>query len=420
MRSFILMLLLIPTGIANAEDWPRFRNSNGSASNAKATVPLEWSSTKNIAWKQPLPGGGSSSPIVFKDHIYLTAYTGYGLDSDDPGNRVDLKLHVLCLDRATGKIRWNKSIDASQNEQKASRRVVDHGYATGTPCCDEHGVYAYFGVSGLVAFDHDGNKLWHAETGSKTAGFGSAASPIVHGDNVIINASIESKTVFAFNKKTGKEAWRIADVEKSWTTPIVGMTDKGKPELIVSYKFFVKGHDPATGEELWSCQGIQDYVVPCVVVNEGIAYVLGGRKNQSMAIRLGGSGDVTESHRLWSTNIGANVTSPVYHNGHLYWASDRAILFCLNAKNGDVVYRERLPSRNRVYASTLLVGDRLYHTTRDKGVVVAKAAPAYEKLAHNVIEDEGGMFNASPTAVADQLFFRTNKFLYCISESKSR
>lgn len=416
MRFVIVLLCVLQN--ARGEDWPRFRGEDGSAVNSDATVPLEWSATKNIAWKTKLPGAGSSSPVSLGDRVYLTAYTGYGVDATDPGDRANLKLHVLSLNRLTGEIVWNESLDASPNEQKATRRVIDHGYATGTCACDGDAVYAYFGVSGLVAFDHDGKRLWYAETGSKTAGFGSAASPILYGDYVIINASIESKTVFAFDKKTGKEAWRIEGVDRSWTTPIVAATGDGGVELVLSYKEHVKGIDPASGKELWSCEGIQDYVVPCVVAHDGVAYVLGGRQNQSMAIRLGGRGDVTQSHRLWSTRIGANVTSPVYHDGHLYWASDRAILFCLNAKNGELVYRERLPSRNRVYASTLLVGDRLYHTTRDKGVVVTQANPTYQELAHNVIEDDESMFNASPAAVGNQLFFRTNRFLYCISSEK--
>lgn len=410
-----LLALFALTSLCLAEDWPRFRGADGSASSATATVPVAWSDTQNIAWKAPLPGAGASSPVIVGDRVFLTAYTGYGIDPDDPGERGDLRLHVLSVNRGTGELQWNESFEASPDEQKATRRVIDHGYATGTPVADGDAVYAYFGVSGLVAFTHTGKKLWHARTGSRTAGFGSAASPIVHGDLVIVNASIECGSVIAFDKGSGNEAWRIDGVQRSWTTPIVAITPKGNPELIISYKEVVKGFNPRTGEELWRCDGIQDYVVPCVIAHEGIAYVLGGRKNQSMAIRLGGRGDVTDTHRIWSTNIGANVTSPVYHKGHLYWASDRGIAVCLDASSGEVVYRERLPTRQRVYASTLLVGDVLYHSMRDKGVLVVRTGPEHEIVAHNVLEGDASPINASPAAVGSQLFLRTNRFLYCIS-----
>lgn len=409
------LILSVPL-LAYGREWSRFRGNDGASSAPTANVAVTWSATKNVAWKSALPGHGSSSPIVHNGKIYLTAYTGYGLDADAPGQRSDLQLHVICIDQATGDLKWDRSMAASENEQEATRRVIDHGYATGTPVCDDDAVYAYFGVSGLVAYDHDGTLLWHALTGSKTAGFGSAASPIVFGDNVIINASIESNTVFAFDRRTGRESWRIENVDRSWTTPLVAQAPDGREELIISQKETVGGYDPFTGSLLWTCVGIQDYVVPCVVAHEGIAYVLGGRKNQSMAIGLGGRGDVTETHKLWETNIGANVTSPIYHDGYLYWASDRGIAYCLDAADGKEVYRERLKTQERVYASTLLAGGRMYITTRDAGVFVIAIGPEFRELAHNVIEGDDSMYNATPVAVDDQLLIRTNNFLYSIQQ----
>jgi hypothetical protein len=367
-----------------------------------------------MAWKTEIPGNGASSATVFSGRVYLTSFTGYGLDPDDPGNREDLEQHVLCFDLVNGKLLWNRSTRASESEQEATRRVADHGFATGTPVCDELGVYAYFGVSGLVAYDHEGNLLWQAKTGDNTVGFGSAASPILYHNLVIMNASIEAKTVFAFDKTSGKEVWRIENVDRSWTTPIVAASADGREELIVSYKEHVRGFDPDTGNELWHCVGVQDYVVPCVVVNDGIAYVIGGRKNQSMAIRLGGNGNVTESHRIWETNIGANVTSPVYHEGHLYWISDRGIAYCSDATTGESIYRERVRTQDRVYASTLLAGNRMYLTTRNAGVFAVALGPEYQELAHNVIEGDDSTFNATPAVAGNQLLFRTNQYLYCI------
>lgn len=415
-RLILPLIFVLACFPLHAGDWPRFRGSDGNASAPDAKVPLEWSATKNIVWKTEIPGHGSSSPAVFGDRIYLTSFSGYGLDPDSPGDRSELKLHVLCFDRVSGTLLWNESLSASAAEQEATRRVIDHGYATGSPVCDEQGVYAYFGVSGLVAFDHDGKQLWHAATGDRTAGFGSAASPILYQNLVIINASIEAKSVFAFDRKSGSQVWRIDDVNSSWTTPIVGTSNDGRDELALSYKENIRGYDPLTGMELWRCEGVQDYVVPCVVVHDGIAYVLGGRKNQSMAVRLGGSGDVTASHRIWETNIGANVTSPVYHDGYLYWASDRGIANCMDAKTGESIYRERMDTKERVYASTLLAGGRMYLTTRENGVLVISVGPEYNQLAHNVIEGDDSLYNATPAVDGDHLLFRTNRMLYCIGE----
>ena len=135
-----------------------------------------------------------------------------------------------------------------------------------------------------------------------------------------------------------------------------------------------------------------------------------------MAIRLGGNGDVTETHRLWLTNVGANVTSPILHDGHLYWASDKGIANCMDARNGKSVYRERMPTKARVYASIIRSGDKLYLTTRDSGVWVLAAEPNFDVLALNRIESDESPFNASPAISNGQILMRTDKFLYCIGQ----
>ena len=231
---------------------------------------------------------------------------------------------------------------------------------------------------------------------------------------MIINASIESQTVFAFDHTTGKEAWKIEGIERSWTTPIVGRSESGRDELIISYRMQVRGFDPLQGKELWTCEGIQDYVVPCVVTRNGIAWVIGGRKNQSMAIKLGGSGNVTESHRLWDTNVGANVTSPIIHEGRLYWASDRGIANCLDASTGDVIYQSRLGSKGRVYASAVLANRHLFIPTRGDGVIVAPLSDEFKEVHRNTIEGDEGIYNATPAITGDRLLLRTHSHLYCI------
>jgi len=334
----------------------------------------------------------------------------------NPGQKADLKLHVLCFERDSGKLIWDKSIPASSASQNFTKRVADHGYATGTPATDGEAVYAYFGVSGVVAYDMDGNLMWQADVGDGTAGFGSASSPVIYREMVYVNASIESKTLFAFDKKTGKEVWKADGIIKSWTTPSIAEVPGGAPELILNQTNEIFGFDPITGEKLWWCSGVQDYIVPVPVFHDGIAYCLGGRKNQAIAVKLGGRGNVTKTHKLWQVNIGANVTSPVYYEGHLYWANDRAVEVCLRASDGEEVYQKRLPTRAKIYSSIVRAGDRLYVTTRDQGIVVLEAKPEYKELAVNVIASDETLVNSSPAVSGNQLLLRTDAYLYCIGE----
>ncbi|QGQ22814.1 PQQ-binding-like beta-propeller repeat protein [Gimesia benthica] len=424
MQRFLpLLILSVGFGISvshvsQAADWSQFRGPSGNGVSESTGLPTEWSAEKNILWKTKLPGHGSSSPVLFGDQIFLTAYTDYGLTAEDDGNPADLRLHVISINREDGKIMWDQSVAPLNQVQKITKRIVDHGYASGTPACDETGVYAFFGTSGVVAYDLKGNLKWQADVGNKTAGFGSASSPILYKDFVIINASIESETVYALEKATGKVAWKAENIVRAWTTPSIVDVPGGKQELVVNQKNQILGFDPDTGKQLWTCEGIQDYVVPVVVQNEGILYCLGGRSNRSIAVRPGGRGDVTKTHKLWEVNVGANVTSPVFHEGHLYWASDRGIAFCLNAKNGEVVYKNRLPTKSRLYASIVLADDKLYVTTRDNGVVVLKAVPEYVELARNEIKSDEDLFNASPAVSEGSIYLRTNGYLYRIAEQK--
>ena len=419
-RIFALVILLLSISTQNltqveATDWSQFRGPSGNGISSSTGLPTEWSAEKNITWKTKLPGKGSSSPVLFGNQVFLTAYTGYGLAVEDDGNPSDLRLHVIAINRQNGQIMWDESVTPLNQVQKITKRIVDHGYASGTPACDESGVYAFFGTSGVVAYDLKGKLKWRADVGEGKAGFGSASSPILYKDFVIINASIESQTVYALHKKNGEIAWKAENIMKAWTTPSIVNVPGDKQELVVNQKNQIFGFDPDTGKKLWTCEGIQDYVVPVVVQNEGILYCLGGRSNRSIAVRPGGRGDVTNTHKLWEVNIGANVTSPVYYNGHLYWASDRGIAFCLNAKNGEVVYKNRLPTKGRLYASIVLADEKLYITTRDNGVVVLKADPEYVELARNEIATDENLFNASPAVSEGSIFLRTHGYLYRIT-----
>jgi outer membrane protein assembly factor BamB len=414
-RLFAGVCLVLVTGFASpgmsAEPWSRFRGPGGQGRH-NGPLPVKWSASENVVWKTELPGPGGSSPIVFGDRIFLTSYSGYAVPGVPGGDLSALTRHVVCLQRADGKTLWKKDVPAAQPEQA---KVRDHGYASSTPLADADRLYVFMGRSGVFAYNHDGKELWRADVGSGTHGWGSAASPVLYKDLIIINASVESSALIALNKATGKEVWRAAGMKESWNTPILVPVAGGKEELVVAILGKVLGLDPATGEKLWSCAtDIGWYMVPSLVHDKDVIYCIGGRTGGGLAVRAGGRGDVTASHRLWTLKKGSNVSSPVLHEGHLYILHENlGMAVCVEAATGRVVYEERIPGAGQFYASTLLADGKLYGVARRGGVFVVAAKPQFEFLGRNELGDRSS-FDASPAADGSRLLIRSDKFLYAI------
>jgi outer membrane protein assembly factor BamB len=279
-------------------------------------------------------------------------------------------------------------------------------------------VYTFFGKSGVFAFDHDGNQLWQADVGSGTSGWGTSASPVLYKDLVFINASVESQSLVALDRATGEQRWRAGGINEAWNTPLVITADSGRQELVVATHGDILALDPDSGERLWSCKtDITWYMVPSPVVADGIVYYLGGRSGTAaLAVRAGGSGDVTDTHRLWTSKTGSNVTSPVYHDGHLYWMSEKlGVAYCADPASGKLLYEQRLERAGQVYASPVLAEGRLYYLTRSGKMFVLAAKPEFEQLAVNDLND-GSLFNASPAVSGNHLLVRSDKALYCIGK----
>jgi outer membrane protein assembly factor BamB len=402
-------------GVASlpADDWPQFRGPGGLATSTDTDVPTTWSATDNIVWKTPLPGAGTSSPILLGDRIFLTTYSGFNV----PGNRgsmEDLKLHVVCLNR-DGIIQWTTDFDPKLPEQEKIRD--DHGYASSTPVADADRVYAFFGKTGVVALNHDGEKLWQADVGSKLNGWGSGASPVLYKNLLLVNASVESESLVALDKQTGREVWRAKGIREAWNTPLIAATPGGKTEVAIAIPHKILGFDPDTGKQLWSCAtGIFWYMAPSMVAHDGVIYSVGGRSGGGLAVKSGGEGDVTDSHRVWLGKKGSNVTSPIHYDGHLYWMHESlGIAYCAKADSGEIVYEERVPRSGQVYASPVLAGGKIYYLTRDGKMLVVAAKPQFELLATNTL-GERGMYNASPAIADGRLYLRTDKNLYCIGK----
>jgi len=404
-------------GLFSGADWSRFRGPQtaGVADETNAAgVPLSWEADENVVWKTALPGPGASSPIVVGERVFITSYSGYGLSKDEPGEQSNLRHHLLCVDRTSGKILWEKTTKAKLPEKSYEGFMDFHGYASSTPTSDGQAVFAFFGRSGVYAYSLDGELLWQADVGTKIHIWGSGASPILYKDLLIVNASIESGSVIALDKRTGKEQWKVSGISESWSTPLVVTLPNGKDELVVSMHSKIFGIDPATGEKLWTCASVKDYVCPSVIAHEDVVFVSSGRRPLTLAVRCGGRGDVSDTHVLWELKKTPAVPTPLYHDGHLYWL-DKRMAACVNVKTGKLITKKRVNGLGIVYASMVLADGRLYAISREKGTVVMAAEPSMKELGRNDLGDES-IFNGTPAVDDGQLLIRSDRYLYCIGK----
>lgn len=414
------LLPLVAFSVLVGADWPRFRGADGSGASAETGLPLHWSEDDGLVWRTELPGPGSSCPVVSAERVFLTCYSGYGVDRDDPGDPAGLRRHVVCVGKESGKLLWDRSIESSQRVSPfRGVGMPHHGYASSTPVADGERVYAFFGTAGVVAFDFGGNELWRKSVAPQpsTHRFGSAASPILFENLLIVSASVECEALVAYNKLTGDEVWRTPATGYGgwWSTPI--LVDVGKrQELVVSVPDELWGLNPKNGKLRWYAESFSARnICTSVVATDGVVYAIGGRDGGSAAVRLGGRGDVTQSHVAWSQDDKSYVTSPVVDKEHLYFVTERALFFCLKADGGERVARERLSGAGKIYASPLLADGKLFVVTRRNGTFVLAAQPEFKQLAHNTFESDDSDFNASPAVSDGRLFLRSNRYLYCVT-----
>lgn len=414
-RLLLALLLGFSSCLSMGADWREFRGPGGHGISTEKGLPLEWSSTKNIVWRTQLPGPGTSSPITIGHRVFVTCYTGYALDSAKPGNMENLKRHLLCLDRASGKVQWEKDFAPVLPEHGYQGEGTYHGYASSTPATDGERLYVFFGKTGVFCFDLDGKELWKVNVGKGISGWGSATSPLLYKNLLIVNASVESGVMVALDKLTGKEVWRAPGIASAWNTPVLVTAPSGELELVVSVQDRILGIDPDTGKELWRAEGIHRYVCPSVVSHAGIVYATGGGQS-TLAVKAGGRGDVTKTHVIWRKEKGSNVPSPVFHDGHIYWASDSGgVIYCQEGATGKIVYQKRLdPASGLIYASPVLADGRLYFVSQRSGTYVVGLGTEFKLLAHNVFAGDDSRTNASLAVSDGHLFLRSDQYLYCI------
>lgn len=404
---------------AHAEEWVQFRGPNSAGISTATGLPTTWGTGQNVVWSTKLPGPGGSSPIIVGDKIFVTSYSGYAESADNPGDMNNLKRHLICLERASGKILWTKEFAAVMPESEyVGGNNTRHGYATSTPVSDGKSLFVFFGISGFYAFDLDGNELWKADLGKGTDGWGSATSPVLYKNTVLVNAGVESEKLYALDKATGAVVWSTGGMTKTWASPVL-VDVGGAIEVVVSLPEKLAGYNPETGEELWFCKGVPDfYVCPSIVAADGVVYATGGRKSATMAVRAGGRGDVSGSHVLWTVDKGNNVTSPVLVDGYLYWMHEsRGIAYCVDAKTGAIVFEGELdPKPGLLYASITAVDGKLYAPSQLGGTYVLEAKPAFKQLAVNKFEDDPARVNATIAVSNNQFILRTDQAIYCIGQ----
>jgi outer membrane protein assembly factor BamB/rhodanese-related sulfurtransferase len=386
-----------------AQYWPVWRGPSRQGL-ATGTYPDRWSGTENVLWKTRVPGRGNSSPIVWGDRIFLTS-------AHDFGRRVSL----IAFRRSDGAQLW----EAFLPDGRASRAHAKNGHASATPSTDGTYIYASFGSRGLAAFDFNGKLVWHQDLGNVDNYHGAAGSPLLHNNRVIIYQDFGAGSfVAAFDAKSGKPLWRTPRAAHvGWGTPVV-IRAANRDELIVSSQASVTAYDPVTGRQFWVCEGNSFEVVPTPVVGHGLVFAASGRVGPTLAIRPGGSGNVTQTHLVWSSPRGSPfIPSPVLYEGQLYMVNDMAsIATSLDAATGKSLWQGRLgsPQREGFSASPVVANGKVFFTNDLGETFVLRAGPTFQLLHVNRL---GEPTLASPALVDGRWYIRAEENLYAIGSS---
>lgn len=405
----------VPADAVESGEWPQFRGPRGVARAEAADLPQTWDAKQNVRWHVDLPGPGGSSPIVVGGRVFVTCYSGYGVDAEQPGEKAALVRHLLCLNRADGAMLWRRDVPADSRVINYADFIQRHGYATSTPASDGVRLYAFLENSGVHAFELDGRPLWHTEVGEEVHNWGSAASLTVDERLLYVNAAVESDSLIAIDKLTGQEVWRTKRIIGSWSTPALVDTADGRRELVLNVKGRLVGIDPDSGDERWRFQTKQSVGAASPAIEDGIIYFAGATPKFVCALRPGGQGDVSESALIWKTSgVGANISSAVVAGGRVF-VIDGGIAACLDARDGRLLEKRRLnPSGATFYASPVVAGGKLIAVSRDAGAYVLSADKQLTQLAVNRLGADTSIANATPAIDRGELLLRTDRALYCI------
>jgi outer membrane protein assembly factor BamB len=407
------LFLFSAAGIVWGENWPAWRGPRANGISNETGLPLTWGPKENILWKVPLPEPGNSTPIIWGRHVFLT-------QSLDKGKRRAL----IALDRADGKKRWQRELESTVQETSHPQNPP----CSASPVTDGKAVYAHFASAGVVAYDFDGKKLWHRDLGPVLHKWGNGSSPILYKNLLIVYQGPGEPTFLtALDKNTGKPVWTVKEpginspIFGSWSTPIVVRAGQ-RDELImplpgdkVGGEGEFKAYDPQTGKVLWRCAGLgtEVYAMPMATPSADLVVGISGHNGPTMAVRPGGQGDVTATHRVWqdSGKLPQRIGSGILHDNLLFLADADGFVECLDARNGKNIWKARLPGR--LWGSLVLAEGRLYVSSLEGQTFVLAAAPKFRLLATNDLREP----TYAALAVSDgAIFLRTYEHLYCIGK----
>ena len=421
-----LCLSLVNLSGAQAANWPQWRGSHGDSTSDETNLPVKWSSDAGIVWKCPLPGEGTSTPAIWGDAIFLTGQQGENL-------------FLYKISKASGKIEWSQQVGSGSMRRGSPKRKEQvfnnlHNLASPSPATDGERVVVHFGNGDLAAYDFAGKQLWRhnlqKDHGDYTIWWGHANSPVLWKDLVISVCMQDSLAdlpdrkdtpapsyLVAHDKKTGEQKWktpRMAPARSeecdSYTTPVF-FKNKDRVEMIVMGGNQIDAYDPETGKQLWFLPGIKGgRTVTGPTLAAGLVYCTQGKKGPFLAIRLGGLGKLGTDAIAWTEPQGTPDTPcPVVWKDHLFWVSDEGFAQCRDAKTGELKWKERL--RGDFKPTPLAADGKIYFLNRSGQCTVVAAAPKFEKLAENQIDDET---TASPVVCDGKIYLRGKKALWCI------
>jgi outer membrane protein assembly factor BamB len=413
-RSVITLLCsVLLAGIVAAENWPGWRGADGQGHCAEKNLPLKWSATENVKWKVPLPDSGNSTPVIWGDRIFLTQATQAGKVRS-----------LLSLNRADGKQLWKIDVSYPDKEQT-------HGtnpYCSASPATDGERVVVSHGSAGMFCYDFAGKELWKVNVGKLDHIWGNASSPVLYGDLAVLWCGPGPRQfLLAVDKKTGKEVWKHdepggsvgskggKDWIGSWSTPII-VKINGTDQLLLSVPRKLKGFDPKSGKELWSCDGLTDLVYTSPLYGNGVAVAMSGYGGSALAVKVGGSGDITKD-RLWHHPRNTQrVGSGVIVGEHAYILEENGTPHCFELTTGKEIWKAADRPSSTSWSSMVAAEGRLYVVNKAGDTLVFAASPKYELLATNRLGE--GTVNASIAFSNGELYIRTYKHLWCISERK--
>ena len=441
MRILMVLLALALGGAASAEEWPTWRGPDGNGTSDEHPLPTRWSADENVAWRASLQGLGVSGPIIWGDRVFVTSQIGVGTlregghptlirgedtsaerplgdaSQDRKAERGPVAFLVEAFDRTDGRLVWEYRLLAEDVAGELPPVHSKHNLASPSPVTDGEHVYAWFGSGQLVALDMNGKLSWKRHLGKEIAPFeiswGHSSSPALHGDSLFLLCDHDNQSyLLALDKRTGKQKWRNDRGEdmRSYSTPVV-VRGAEREELIINSSKRVEAFDPATGELLWYTGESNRFPIPVPSHEDGVLYMSRGyRSGPYMAVRTGGSGDVSASHVVWRVATGAPyVSSIVYYEGLVYMANGAGVITAVDGKTGKRVWQERMDA---IFSASPVAGDgKVFFLAESGEMIVLAAGREIEVLARNSV---GERSVASPSLANGQIFIRTDGHLYCV------